>query len=661
MTLAWLEENASSLPADVVKDITSALDLASKMRALQVSHRRLQRQILRAMGLIPSSERRGRAQKPASAGEPRQAKKKSIDPAQRLLQIEQRSARLSDWHKQCARRHNSKAKDAQMKRHKIEEVPLSPEDEAAAHAEHLAAMARAKSGGGADPSFAPHAETLMHGASNALRRQTVNLDVARDTLPKGAVINQIFHESRERIDFQMSLTALDVNVEKLAISTPKGDTLVAADMDEFGPPRMRVTWAYLVNMALLVSQYVMPLNRFAKLTSSAQKKFTAGEISRYFLFVAEHFASIYIQLGQSLAQAPILAGDDTSSLVLEVSSAQAKEANGSTETAPWAAYADIKAADAAASAGEQTIAVLLAQAFGFSAQRKNGSGAKRGFNTTTLSGRTEAENPQSTVIFYRSHLGGFGNLLDVILPHRKAQSGDVIIQSDLSTVNLVSDEKVRKRFTINLAGCSSHARRPFALHEADDPDVCAMILHAFKAIPIYENLAGVYGRNASNVGALRDADQRQNWEVIREQCAGLIERWPRTTPLGEGARYVLRHYDKLTYYLNHPRVAPDNNFSERMLRLEKLIANNSMFRKSLQGRFALDIVRTILQTCIAAEVDSALYLVWVMRMPKEAVAKDPAAFTPLEFKRWWKTVDAEQADGLALFNAAGARHFDPPR
>src|SRR4051812_32414128 len=42
------------------------------------------------------------------------------------------------------------------------------------------------------------------------------------------------------------------------------------------------------------------------------------------------------------------------------------------------------------------------------------------------------------------------------------------IQSDLATVNLVSAEQ-NERFDIELAGCTSHARRPFAIHEDEDP------------------------------------------------------------------------------------------------------------------------------------------------------------------------------------------------
>lgn len=65
-----------------------------------------------------------------------------------------------------------------------------------------------------------------------------------------------------------------------------------------------------------------------------------------------------------------------------------------------------------------------------------------------------------------------------------------------------------------------------------------------------------------------------------------------------------------------------------MLRTEKLIEGSSMFRKSLEGRFVLDVVRTILQTAVAAEVPVHEYLVSVLCTPEAEVKQHPERFTP---------------------------------
>ncbi len=59
-------------------------------------------------------------------------------------------------------------------------------------------------------------------------------------------------------------------------------------------------------------------------------------------------------------------------------------------------------------------------------------------------------------------------------------------------------------------------------------------------------------------------------------------RWSRETKLGEGARYITRNFDKLTAYLDDPRVDISNNFSERMLRMQKLIEASALFRTSIE-------------------------------------------------------------------------------
>jgi hypothetical protein len=66
-----------------------------------------------------------------------------------------------------------------------------------------------------------------------------------------------------------------------------------------------------------------------------------------------------------------------------------------------------------------------------------------------------------------------------------------------------------------------------------------------------------------------------------------------------------------------------------MLRTEKLIENSSMFRRSLEGRFVLDIIRTVLQTAVAGGVPVHEYLMSVLRADPDEVTNHPERFTPL--------------------------------
>jgi hypothetical protein len=83
--------------------------------------------------------------------------------------------------------------------------------------------------------------------------------------------------------------------------------------------------------------------------------------------------------------------------------------------------------------------------------------------------------------------------------------------------------------------------------------------------------------------------------------------------------------------LDDPRLDLTNNFSERMLRLEKLIEASSLFRTSLEGRFALDIMRSVLQTAVAARAPLQEYILSVLRASPAQVATMPGLFTPREW------------------------------
>jgi hypothetical protein len=393
-------------------------------------------------------------------------------------------------------------------------------------------------------------------------------------------------------------------------------------------------------MTVLVAQYAMPMNRLATLLSTDAKSFSAGSLSRMLRYVAQRFEPIYLTLFDSLTDADVLTGDDTSCRVLEVSRHFAKPQDdaGESAAAPWHGYRNAEAARDLLSQGDGSLAATVARDLGFEHARRNGDGAKRALHTTTLSGRSDASDPRSLVVFYRSHLGGFGDLLQMLLRKRNPKHRALTIQSDLSTVNLVADEQLRQRFTIRYAGCASHARRPFALYEHQDPDYCAAILHLFKGLFIHEHNLDGFGRNTENVRAVRGVDARALWQQIHALCQEMSERWSQQTKLGEGARYVTRNFDKLTAYLDDPRLELTNNFSERMLRMEKLIENSSLFRTTLEGRFALDIMRSVLQTAVAARAPLQQYLLAVLRAPRAEVAEHPEQFTP----RAW--VDAQPRD-----------------
>jgi hypothetical protein len=290
---------------------------------------------------------------------------------------------------------------------------------------------------------------------------------------------------------------------------------------------------------------------------------------------------------------------------------------------------------------EPPLRVVVGRELDFESARRDGRGPKQSLNITVLTGRSVADDPKSTIVFYRSHLGSLGNLLEMLLRRRKASARELKVQSDLSTTNLVTDPELTSRFKLELVGCMSHARRPFALYEDQDPVYAPYMLTLFQGIALHEDLLDRHGRNRQNVLAVRGMDSRKLWEEIKELAQKMVKKWSKETPLGAGARYILKYFKKLTAYLRDPRLAATNNLQERLLRTEKLIEKSSMFRRTIEGRVVLDILRTILQTAVAAGAPAHEYLVEVMKTDPDEIAKHPERYTP---RAWVARQVAEEPD-----------------
>ncbi len=696
---AWIEENLERLP----EPVRAFLALHQKYLATSADLRRpfdsAVRELRRALGITPSSERRRSGNPLASI--PRDKGSPNSERA-RLEQRHERSTRLSGWHKDLNERHDEKAKRIKERLAKmstqpskeswegggisdeeaikilentpVEEFELSEEQKAETAAYTARFVDHLELGHGADPVLRSVNETLMPGGAVLANEEQVSLSAEVPAELAKAKVARTLTQTRVRYDFSVAVTRIELDVEKKVVVEENGKRhVVAASTREYGPPRYAMTWSALATLAVMVGQFALPFHRLATMLSTAGKRFTAASLSRMLRYVAVRLVPIYLELAREIADSDILGGDDTSCRVLEVAAYFAETEDGDAASGkrrkppPWADYQTPAAAQKSFQRCEEarrararrreegdreakrtpdedaSLGVMIGRELAFESPRRDGNGSKQSLNTTVISGRSVAEDPTSLIVFYRSHIGGFGNLVESLLRRRSPKRRDVIVQGDLSTTNLVTSPELLSRFKIKLIGCSAHARRPFANYEDDDRVNCEWMLHLFLGLAMHEERLDAHGRNRENVLAVRQVESRELWKQIRTLAKEMAEKWSQATKLGAAARYIVKHYDKLTAYLDNPCLEPTNNLRERMLRTEKLIEGSSMFRQSLEGRFALDVVRTILQTAVAAGVPVHEYLESVLRAHPEDVAKHPDSFTP----RAWAAANACTSDAVA--------------
>jgi len=668
---SWIDANCETFPEPV--RVFLALHqpyLAAEgdpRKALEAALRELRR----ALHITPSTEKRRTSGSPLS-GLPPKEPDAPPSPREKLEGAIGRGKQLRDWHGKLNKRHNLRIKrlEEQLAKmpmeNKTDHKPLRLEDmdppTEAEIAENKAAAERfgdhLRLGDGPAPAMKSVNETLMPGGAVLVREECVPLAVEIPEDLADAQVIKTINEPRVRYDFSVAVTRLELNVEKKVLLDQEGDRhVITASTLEYGPPRYSVTWETLATLAVLVGQFALPFNRLGTLFSTPAKRFTAGALSRMLHYVAERFVPIYLELVNQLADCAILAGDDTSCRVLEVSSHHAKlKADPADPTQreepPWAAYRTPNAAEKSLRGCEEaqktrmqrrsegdreakrtpeetpSLGMIIGRRLGFESPRKNGDGPKEAMHVTVVSGRSVADDPKSLIVLYRSHLGSCGNLFEAILKKRDPKLRDLILQGDLSTTNLVTSPEQRSRFNIRLIGCYAHARRPFALYADEDPERCEYMLHLFLGLAIYEERLDAVGRNRENVLAVRQDEGRETWNDILRLAKDMADKWSKGTKLGIAARYIINHFPALTAYLDNPNLEPTNNLRERMLRTEKLIEGSSMFRRSLEGRFVLDVIRTLVQTAVAAGVPVLEYLVWVLRASDDEIKANPDRFTP---------------------------------
>jgi hypothetical protein len=674
-----------------------AVQKAAADKDLRLSQ--IRRSLLLAMGILPSSEKQqssgSRGPEPKKGKNPRTLEEK-------LAQDLDKARRRSTYYKNLVRRlvrRLKKARDRYRKQKNEGSVdldkssheeydpdslanePLTPEEEAQDKADSEDLERCMQLGGGSDPKFgSASAQMIARGISAAaVSERTILVD--QKDIPNSAINVGSFTEDRRRYDCRMQVTAIDLSVEKRIVLVNGEKQVISADISDIGPAKMKVTWGFLAQVTVLATQYALPFNRLALMLSTQEKVFKSSEICRYFAYVAERFLPVYLHFFEQLANVSYLSGDDTDSRVLEIQ--RGHKLVDRKKDPPWKDYRtieqasveieklknppkteDVEAPAEVAKAGEgkkppkaPTLAMLTAEHMGFEAMRADRKGPIKDFKTTLLKGRGDESNPNSLIVFYRSHLGGLGNLLDAMLQSRSAKAPRLLhLQTDLSRVNLTLSAVVKNHMQIKLYGCLSHVRRPFKRYRDENPMFCDAVLGSLAQVFLNEQMLTLHGRNATNIVEVRKRHSLPCLDVIEDLCMMLKDLYPRSHPLGMGARYFLSHPNEIKAFIDNPMIAPSNDESEQMVRMESLVAANSYFRQSIEGRVQFDICRTIGQTAIAAGCQSSDYIEWYLRQDPRAIEKAPADYTPLAYRQM---LEGEAGDKASVIPFPPSSH-DPP-
>jgi hypothetical protein len=133
-------------------------------------------------------------------------------------------------------------------------------------------------------------------------------------------------------------------------------------------------------------------------------------------------------------------------------------------------------------------------------------------------------------------------------------------------------------------GCSMHGRRYF-IKSLDAGNARASVpIAAFKKIYAIERLlVETQGLRGDELAKQRRKRAGPVWSQLKRWCTHIDETVLPASTLAIAARYILRHYDALTRYLDDGRIPIDNGLVERLFRRVATVRKNALFVGSHDG------------------------------------------------------------------------------
>ena len=229
-------------------------------------------------------------------------------------------------------------------------------------------------------------------------------------------------------------------------------------------------------------------------------------------------------------------------------------------------------------------------------------------------------------LFYtgRNHAG---ENLDELLKHREPDRGPPIQMCDALARNKP------KNFEVYFSNCNIHARRNFVDIAWCFPDECSFVIETYKKV--YKHDALTKEQKMSPEERLQ-FHQKMSKPLMDELKIWLPEQIDSkkvepNSSLGKAIRYMIKHWDALTQFLEIPGAPLDSNIVERALKMTITNRKNAYFYKTEHGAYIGDMFMSLIHTCNLNGVNPFDYLTQLQRHTKE-LRENPSAWMPWNYQ-----------------------------
>jgi len=193
--------------------------------------------------------------------------------------------------------------------------------------------------------------------------------------------------------------------------------------------------------------------------------------------------------------------------------------------------------------------------------------------------------------------------------------------------------KLADRIEILLANCNAHGRRNFVKVTPNFPDQCRFVLESLREVYRYDAAAQERGMSAEERLHFHQEHSKPVMDKLHAWLKAQFEK-RKVEPnsgLGAAISYLLKHWQKLTLFLEKPGVPLDNNIVERALKKAILHRKNSLFYKTRKGAQMGDLFMSLIHSCELNGVNPFDYLTELQRHPEE-LKQNPSEWMPWNYR-----------------------------
>ncbi len=184
-----------------------------------------------------------------------------------------------------------------------------------------------------------------------------------------------------------------------------------------------------------------------------------------------------------------------------------------------------------------------------------------------------------------------------------------------------------------LANCLAHGRRQVVDVAANFPEECRHVLESLGAIYTFDAEAKERGLTPEERLTFHQSNSAPVMDDLHQWLKNQFAEH-KTEPnsgLGKAISYLLRHWPKLTLFLQQAGAPIDNNIAERMLKKAILHRKNALFYKTMNGARVGDLFMSLIHTCELNKVNPFDYLTELLRHPAELTVR-PAEWMPWNYR-----------------------------